>query len=531
MKCRRRKNWLMCGVVFFLFAALSLPTQAQAETVLRIKMNGDLKQIDPIWTTSFPVRDMAYLVWDTLFAMDKDFKVQPQMVGDYSISDDRKVYTLTLREGLAWHDGAPVTSEDCIASLDRWMQRDSLGKELKSHLARMEAVDTRTFKLVLNEPWGLTLDALGKPSSNVPFMMPKRLAETAPDKAITDPIGSGPFIMKVDEWVPGCKAVYVKNEKYVPRSEPTSFMAGAKVAAVDRIERITFSDDVSALNALIAGEIDYAEGLPGDMLQLIAKSDNAKLFFQDPLGRSLQVVLNHTQPPLDDIRVRQAIQLALKQTDFMQALFGEQTEFYKICPAIFFCGTPLETDVNSERVMTQDFEKARQLLDEAEYDDTPILVIHPTDIRDADIPATVLVQSLRKAGFVVDDFVTYLATMFSRRTNRGSIAEGGWHIFTTGWGGIDQMSPATNVYVTGKCDEAWFGWPCDQKLQDLRADYFAASTAEQHKEIAKKIQARVHEIVAFIPMGQISVPVGISKKLKGIQKGAVPTFWNVTKTD
>lgn len=173
---------------------------ASAETVLRIKMTGDLQQIDPIWSTSYPIRDMSYLIYDTLFSTDANYQVQPQMVDTFSVSDDGRTYTFTLRDGLKWHDGAPVTAADCIASLDRWMQKDTLGGVLKSHLDRFEKVDDRTFKMVLKEPWGLTLAALGKVSSYVPFMMPERLAKTPADKANTEAIGSGPYMMKMDEW-------------------------------------------------------------------------------------------------------------------------------------------------------------------------------------------------------------------------------------------------------------------------------------------------------------------------------------------
>jgi peptide/nickel transport system substrate-binding protein len=506
------------------------PASAQ-QNVLRIKMVGDLKQIDPIWTTAFPVRDMAYLVWDTLFAMDKEYKIQPQMVGKYEISADQKIYTLTLRDGLKWHDGGDVTSTDCIASLERWMTKDSLGSELKKYIDRFEVVDAKTFRLVLREPWGLTLAALGKPSSYVPFMMPERLAKTPSDKDVTQPIGSGPYMMKMDEWAPGAKAVYVKNPNYVPRAEPPSFMAGGKVAKIDRIERIHIPDEVSAVNALIAGEIDYMEGVPPDLLPLIENSANVKMMIRDPLGKSIQVVLNHLQPPFNNVKLRHAVQHALNQKDIQQAYFGNRSELYKICPAMFFCGAPYETDVNSERYMKQDFGKAQVLLKEAGYDGTPIVVLHNSDQKEFDDYLTVIVQSLRKAGFTVDDQRIDVASVFSRRASKAPAKEGGWHLFATGWGGVDLMNPATNVFMTGACDKAWFGWPCDEELQKLRASFFVAATDAERKEIAMKLQARANEVVTFIPMGQNFVVGARSMKLDGIIGGPVSSFWNITKSN
>ncbi len=368
---------LSVGTAIMLTASALSP--AFGETVLRIKMTGDLKQIDPLWTTSYPVRDMAYLMYDTLFATDAQFNVQPQMVDKYDISKDGKVYTFTLRDHLKWHDGAPVTSTDCIASLKRWMKKDGLGRDLASYLDHFEEISPNSFRLVLKEPWGLTLAALGKISSHVPFIMPARLIDAAGDKDVTDPTGSGPFIMKVDEWVPGSKIVYVKNPNYVPRKEPASGLAGGKIAGVDRIERLYIPDDTSAVNALIAGEIDYIDDLPADMTPLVENNSDLIKSVRNTLGRGTQVVLNHTQPPFDNVKVRRAVQWALSQKEFLQALYGNRTERFKICPSMFLCGGPYESDANSERVMGQGVEKAKALLKEAGYDGTPIVVLHPTD--------------------------------------------------------------------------------------------------------------------------------------------------------
>ncbi len=504
---------------------------ASAETVLRIKMAGDLQQIDPIWSTSYPIRDMSYLIYDTLFSTDADYKIQPQMVDTYAVSDDGKTYSFTLRDGLKWHDGPPVTSADCIASLDRWMVKDTLGGVLKSHLDRFEKVDDKTFKIILKEPWGLTLAALGKISSYVPFMMPERMAKTPPDKANTEAIGSGPYIMKMDEWVPGSKIVYVKNPNYVPRKEAPSMMAGGKIAGVDRIERIVFPDEVTAVNALLAGEIDYMEGAPPDMLPLIEADPNVVVGARGSLGNSAQIVLNHLQPPLDDLRVRHAIQWAVGQKEMMTAFFGDRSDLYVLCPSLLFCGGPYTSDVNSERMVSHDPERAKALLKEAGYDGTPLVVMHPTDDKFQDDVVTVLVQQLREAGFTVDDRVIDLATMFSWRTKKEPAKDGGWHIFHTGWSGVDLMSPATNVFMTGACDKAWFGWTCDEEMQKLRAAFFDAATEEERKTIATKLQARAQDVVPYVNGGQRKQMSSWRKNVKGIIDAPVPILWNVTREE
>ena len=193
------------------------PVAAQQKLVIRSVPIGNLKVVDPIWTTAYITRNHAYMVWDTLFALDADNKPQPQMVDTWSVSPDKLTYTFTLRDGLKWHDGGAVTATDCVASIRRWAARDGMGQALMSYTAALEPVDAKSFRLVLKEPIGFVLEALGKIDSNVPFMMPERIAKTDPNEQITEVIGSGPFRFVAAEWVPGSKVVYEKFKDYVPR--------------------------------------------------------------------------------------------------------------------------------------------------------------------------------------------------------------------------------------------------------------------------------------------------------------------------
>ena len=213
--------------VVALSTALASPVLAAGKTLTAV-LHSDLRIIDPIFTTAYITRDHGYMVYDTLVATDSNFKVQPQMA-DWKVSDDKLTYTFTLRDGLKWHDGAPVTAEDCVASLKRWAAVDGMGQKLMDFTASIEATDAKTITLKLKEPYGLVLDSIGKPSSRVAFMMPKRLAETPPDKQIPEQVGSGPFKFVQGEFQPGVKAVYVKNTDYVPRKEPAIWTSGGKV--------------------------------------------------------------------------------------------------------------------------------------------------------------------------------------------------------------------------------------------------------------------------------------------------------------
>src|SRR5262249_11846069 len=280
MKALRRL--LIGSVILSLLVVASVP--ARAETTLRVVMHSDLKIIDPIWTTAYIVRNYGYMVYDTLFAMDAKGELKPHMVDKYEVSKDGLTYTITLRDSLVWHDGKPVTSEDCVASIKRWAAKDSMGQKLMTFVKEIQTVNPKTFRILLKEPTGLVLSALGKPSSNVPFMMPKRVAETDPNTQISKTIGPGLFVFKKDDWNTGAQAVFVNNPQYKPRRETPSGMAGGKVVKVDRVEWRWIPDQQTAINALSAGEIDYMEAPQTDLLPLVKKDPNLKLVDINPLG-------------------------------------------------------------------------------------------------------------------------------------------------------------------------------------------------------------------------------------------------------
>src|SRR6476659_9883944 len=361
--------------VLALSSALGSQAFAAGKTITAV-MHSDLRVTDPILTTAYITRDHGYMVYDTLLATDSNFKIQPQMA-DWKVSDDKLTYTFTLRDGLKWHDGAPVTAEDCVASLQRWGKRDGMGQKLMNFTASIEATDARTITLKLKEPYGLVLESIGKPSSVVPFMMPKRIAETPADKAISEQIGSGPFKFVQAEFQPGVKAVYEKNKDYVPRKEAPSWASGGKAVKVDRVEWITMADAQTAVNALQSGDIDIWEQMTPDLIAVLAADKEIKVDTLNKLGFQTLGRMNFLYPPFDNVKVRRAAFLAMNQKDVLDAMVGNP-DYYRVCGAVFVCGTPLASDVGSETlVKANGVAEARKLLAESGYDGTPIVLMAP----------------------------------------------------------------------------------------------------------------------------------------------------------
>ena len=174
-------------------------------------LHADVRVLDPYWTTATIAGIHGMLVYDTLFGNDKNLEPQPQMVGKYDISPDKLTYTFTLRDGLKFHDGQPVTTKDVIASLKRWAVKDGVGQRLFGFIKTIEPIDDKTFKMELTKPYGMVLESLGKTGTSVPIIMREVDANTDPNTQIKEAIGSGPFKFAKDQWVPGSKAIYLKN--------------------------------------------------------------------------------------------------------------------------------------------------------------------------------------------------------------------------------------------------------------------------------------------------------------------------------
>src|SRR6266404_7473039 len=491
--------------VLALSAALTSQAFAAGKTITAV-MHSDLRVIDPLFTTAYITRDHGYMVYDTLLATDSNFKIQPQMA-DWKISDDKLTYTFTLRDGLKWHDGAPVTAEDCAASLKRWGKSDSMGQKLMDFTASIEATDAKTITLKLKEPYGLVLESIGKPSSYVPFMMPKRLAETPAGQQIKEQIGSGPFKFVQAEFRPGVKAVYEKNRDYVPRKESPSWTAGGKVVKVDRVEWITMPDAQTAVNALQSGDIDFMENPPFDLLPVLSASKDLKIETLNKFGFQTLGRMNFLYPPFDNVKVRRAALLAINQKDVLDALVGNP-EYYKICGAFFVCGTPLATEEGSESLVKGNgMAQAKKLLAESGYDGTPVVIMAPGDVVTLKAQPIVAAQLLRDAGFKVDVQATDWQTVVTRRASQKPPKEGGWNMFFTNWVGADVANPIASLPVSGKGKNGgWFGWPEDAKLESMRNAYARSTSPDQQKKIAAEIQAHVLEQVIYIPLGQYKAP-------------------------
>ncbi len=519
---------IVAAVLLAAAAGAAFSASAQ-DKVLRVVPHSNLSILDPIWTTQFMARNHGYMIYDTLFGTDEKNRVRPQMVDQWTVSPDQRLWTFTLREGLEFHDGKPVTGEDVTASIARWGKRDAMGQKLMTFIERMDAPAPNSFRIFLREACGIMLEALGKPSSNVPFIMPKRVADTPADKQIEEYIGSGPYIFKREEFKPGDKAVYVRNPKYRPRREAPSGTAGGKFVYVDRVEwNLALRDAQAQVNALAKGEIDVLERPAFESYEQLKKADGVVLVNKDPLGFQYMGRFNHLQPPFNNVKVRLAALAAMQQEPFLRAQVGIK-EFYKTCASMFTCGTPYGSAKGSDIQSKSSMRKAQELLKASGYDGTPVVILKPTDLAAIQKLPDVAAQLLRQAGFKVDLQAMDWNTVVSRRAKKDPPAQGGWNMFLTAWLAPDVWNPLTNAAIAADGEKSWFGWPKDEQIEKLR-DQFARETGEAKKKaLAEAIQVRAFEIGTHAPLGEYVNPLAARKNISGWVIGSGDVYWNVKK--
>jgi peptide/nickel transport system substrate-binding protein len=384
--------------------------------------------------------------------------------------------------------------------------------------------------MTFKEPYGLVLESLGKPSSNVPFMMPKKTAETDPNTQIKveDVIGSGPFLFVANEWKPGEKIVFVKNTKYKPRDEPASGLAGGKVVKLDRVEWLAMPDIQTQVAAIQNGEIDMIEAPGHDLLPLLSSDKNIKLVDWNPLGNQYVMRFNQLHKPFNDAKIRHAVMVAFGQEEFLKATIGDP-KYYKVCKPVFPCGTPLASEEGLKDVLNQNAAKAKELLKAANYDGTPVVLLQSTDLQVLTNLAPVAKAQLEAAGFKVDMQSSDWQSVVGRRAKRDAPDKGGWNAMLTSWVAADILNPVMAGFFNSSCEKAMFGWPCDEQIEKMRDAFSKETDPTKQKQIAIDLQKYWVDHPTHVNLGQWYLPAAQRKNLDGMVVAPAPVFWNLTK--
>ncbi|MCC6717225.1 MAG: ABC transporter substrate-binding protein [Acetobacteraceae bacterium] len=521
-QARVGRRGIMVGGTALAAASIIRPREARAAKPVIAVWESEAVILDPYATTATITRSFASHVYDTLFGMNEKGEIKPQMLEGYSTSSDKLTWNFTLRGGLKWHDGAPVTSEDCVASLNRWMPKDPLGRMLKAVTASLATTGGDSFRLVLKAPFPMLLQVLGKPNAPLPVILPAKVVAEAGDGRIKGAIGSGPFRFRPDLWKTGASMILERNPDYVPRAEPADFLAGGKKVMIDQLDLRVMPDANTGSIALIAGEIDYMQFLPFDTLELLEKAKGTRIF--GAMGIHMyqgNFRLNHAFPPFDNPKVRQVMWKLVDQASMLEAIGIPPKYRLERCNSFWMCDAPYSSDAGAE-VARFDVAAAKAELAASGYKGEKVIVM---DIAGsiAETASRVLQQSMKQAGFNVETQSMDWGTVLARRAKKE-----GWSMFPVYSNGTDMLNPLTHFYVASTCAD-YPGWSCDPRIPVLLAQFTKAEGLEAQRKLAAEIQKLSYELTPSVMWGQFTRPAGYRTTLKNFIESSYPMFWQVEK--
>lgn len=512
-------------------AAIASPglvlAQAANRTITFVPQS-DLTILDPVQTTGLVTRNHGLMVFDTLYGVDETFEVRPQMVAGHTIDRDGLRWTITLRDGLKFHDGEPVRARDCVASVIRWWNRDVFGNDLRNAAAEISAPDDKTIVFDLKSPFPLLDYALGKPSA-ICVVMPERLARTPGTQQVTEMVGSGPFQFVPGERMVGSQAVYKRFEGYVPRSGTASFMAGPKAVHVDRVVWRVLPDAATAAAALQTGEVDWWEQPTPDLIPLLNRRRDIKVEVKDTGGYLAMIRLNHLVPPFDNPAIRKAILSAISQSDYMTAVMGTERTYWKDNVGFFLPDSPFANDAGMAVFAgAPDYAKAKSDLIKAGYKGEKIVFVVPTDLHALNSMSLVAQDMFQKIGLNVDYQVADWGTVLTRIASQRPIAEGGWSAWCNYVPGATTINPSTHSYIRGIGKAGTFGWPSSDRIERLRSTFLTAQGDQDKQRLVREIQAAAFDETPYLPLGYFAQPTAYHQRLRDIPAG-FSQFYNVRK--
>ena len=511
--------------------ALSLPAigRAQATRPLRFVPQGNLASLDPVWSPFLPTRNHAYMIYDTLYGVDAAMEPRPQMAAGHVVEEDGRRWTITLREGLAFHDGEPVRARDAVASISRWMRRNSFGQKLHTVTDELSAPDDQRIVFHLKRPFPMLASALATPGQPA-FIMPERVAQTDPFKQIQDTTGSGPFRYKRDEANPGSLFVYERNAAYRPVSSGTpSLTAGPKIAHFDRVEWQVIPEAATAGAALQRGEIDWFERPTPEQQTLLRGDPSVAIVEIETSGSGAFLRLNHLHPPFNDKALRRALLPAIVQSDFVMAIVGNDPAAFRTGTGVFTPGYAMANDAGLEALTgSRSLEQAKGLMKAAGYNGQSMRLIGGTDVLAPAALAQVAADLFPRLGLNVDVALTDWGTALQRRASREPVEKGGWSAVLSTFPGFDFADPSNHPLVRGNGIEGFPGWPTIPHLEQLRDAWFEAPDVATRWAICGDIQRTVLDEVAYVPLGFYVQQMALRRELTGMVQG-MPIFWNIRR--
>jgi peptide/nickel transport system substrate-binding protein len=473
---------------------------------INVAVVGEPPTLDPMASTADLVGMVTQHIFETLYTFGKDWTIVPLLAADLpQISPDGKVYTIKLRSGVTFHDGSAMTSDDVVASLKRWTDVATRGKQTAPNIAAIEALDDLTIRITLKAPYAPLLALLA-------FNNAAAVILPAEDQAVplAKVIGTGPYELKerkADRYIQ-----LARFAGYKPRDGEADFYGGARKQYLDEIRFVPVPDPNTRVQGAIAGQFAYADSLPVESFGRL-KGGKSEPVVLKSFGWPV-FMMNTKQGLLANIDVRRAVQAALAPDDMLLAAFGSK-DFYSLDGALYPEGYVWHTEAGTKLYNQADPEKAKSLLAKAGYKGEPLVILTSRQYEFHYKMAEVAKAYLEEAGFKVDMQVVDWATLTDRRADPKL-----WNIYITHSPFLPE--PALSSYMS---DAAPGWWATDLKHATVEPFNTAVDQAERVKLFAKVQEAAFTE-VPFYKVGNFNALSAKAPNLQGLTPAPWPFFWN-----
>ncbi len=489
------------------------PDDGQMGGTINVALYSEPASVDGSWTTAIVTQIPSIHVFESLMAYDEEWATQPMLAEDVEMSDDGLTATFNLRDGVNFHNGDVMDADDVVASIQRWFQVAGNGQDTEPFVDSVEAVDDLTVEWQFNTPFAPLLNYMASPLGYTCIILPAEIAEEAANDQLSQDqyIGTAPF--RFVEHAPDEHILMERFEDYSSRDDEASNYAGEKIAYADELRFVTVPDAAARIAGVEGGDYHWAEEVTRDEFDRLEEDDNVEAEILSPL-RFKGIIFNKARGPFTDVNLRRAVLYALDKEEIMFAAFGDE-RFWRLSHSMIPEESIWYSEVGQDEYNQMDIERARELVEESDYDGEEIRWLAPADREDYHAIALTAAPMLEEIGLNVEVVSVDWGTITDLRTDPDE-----YEIFNTGFGFGPE--PTTVAFIPAD----WPGWWESEAKEEALQAVMEETDQETRQELWDEFHSVFYEDVPVIVVGDF---FGLTIRRPELINGLVaqePRFWN-----
>lgn len=483
------------------------------DETLNVVMSSQPATLDTHRDTSEPAANIANHIFETLLSFDSNGDPQPMLAESWEYEDDNKELWFNLRQGVKFHNGNELTAADVKASIERWIENSAYsGKALQG--TTVNEIDDYTVQLVFERPMGTVVDLFAHQRGDMLAIMPKSVIDEAEENVIKEYVGTGPFQM--ENWQQDQYIHLKRYEEYTPVELETDGLAGKKEALVKDLYFTFSTDSNTQLAGLLTNEYDVIYRITPDS---IAQLDpNAPVTVESYPGGELNIYYNKAEGLFTDPKAREAVSLVFDSDAILQGLYSDPA-YYTLEHNLMGSSQRWYSEVGKDRYNVRDVDRAKEILEEINYDGEEIVILASSDFKDQYNAGIIMQEQLQQAGFNVKLETYDWPTVFEMRQDPKNFDI---HIQTQ----YTKPVPYIQPYI----DSNNVGWTNDPNLDEIVDGLIEASDMNEAQTLYDDLQEWFYDYRPITLIGNFNVNIATADYVNNVQYYGTPVFWNVSVT-